>query len=134
MGYTLGAAAKATGLSKPTIRQAIKSGKITAGKNIHGHYDINPAELHRVYPPISKEEKPPEAANSNSSEAALLREQIDLLKEERERERRQYEERLREVTTRLDSETEERRQVSAMLEDLRQKQQRGWFKRVFGRK
>lgn len=54
MSYTLGQAAKATGKSKPTILEQIKKGRISAAKNILGHYEIDPSELHRVYPPISQ--------------------------------------------------------------------------------
>jgi hypothetical protein len=53
MLYTLGQAAKATGLSKPTISDAIKKGRISARKNESGSFEIDPAELHRVYPPVS---------------------------------------------------------------------------------
>ena len=53
MPYTLGQAAKATGLSKPTLSEAIKKGKISARKNESGSFEIDPAELHRVYPPVS---------------------------------------------------------------------------------
>jgi hypothetical protein len=60
MSYTLGQAAKATGFSKPTISEAIKKGKISARKNENGSFEIDPTELHRVYPllanPASKEE------------------------------------------------------------------------------
>lgn len=50
MVYTLGEAAKATGKSKTTISKAIKNGKISASKLDNGQYQIDPAELHRVYP------------------------------------------------------------------------------------
>jgi excisionase family DNA binding protein len=53
MTYTVGQAAKATGRSKPTISRAIKSGTISATKNANGSYTIDPAELHRVFPPVS---------------------------------------------------------------------------------
>ena len=53
MPYTLGQAAKATGLSKPTLSEAIKKGKISAARNENGSFSIDPAELHRVYPPLS---------------------------------------------------------------------------------
>ena len=60
MPYTLGQAAKATGLSKPTLSEAIKKGRISATRNENGSFSIDPAELHRVYPPVaslnSKEE------------------------------------------------------------------------------
>ena len=53
MPYTLGQAAKATGLSKPTISEAIKKGRISAVKKENGSFEIDPAELHRVYPPVA---------------------------------------------------------------------------------
>lgn len=51
MVYTLGEAAKATGKSKATISKAIKNGRISARKNETGTFQIDPSELHRVYPP-----------------------------------------------------------------------------------
>ena len=51
MGYTLGQAAKAVGKSRTAIHNAVKTGKISAEKTVHGHWSIEPAELHRVYPP-----------------------------------------------------------------------------------
>jgi excisionase family DNA binding protein len=51
MPYTLAEAAKATGTNKTTVLRAIKSGKITGTKDEHGTWWVEPAELHRVYPP-----------------------------------------------------------------------------------
>ncbi|MBV9825720.1 MAG: DNA-binding protein [Alphaproteobacteria bacterium] len=51
MPYTLGEAARATGKSKAAISQAIASHKISATKDAHGRFQIEPAELHRLYPP-----------------------------------------------------------------------------------
>jgi hypothetical protein len=48
--YTLGEAARASGKSKSTIAKAIKSGRISAVRGVDGSYQIDPAELHRVYP------------------------------------------------------------------------------------
>lgn len=56
MGYTIGDAAKATGKTKSTISKAIKNGRISALRKETGEYDIDPAELHRVYPPVSSEQ------------------------------------------------------------------------------
>jgi hypothetical protein len=50
MAYTLGEAAKATGKSKATLSKAIKSGRISAQKGDTGTFQIDPSELHRVYP------------------------------------------------------------------------------------
>ena len=52
MSYTLGQAAKATGKSKSTLQAAIKKGRISADQDETGQYRIDPAELHRVYPPV----------------------------------------------------------------------------------
>jgi hypothetical protein len=54
MSYTLGQAAKATGKSKMTISRAIKEGKISANKNDNGDYEIDPSELHRVFPLVTE--------------------------------------------------------------------------------
>jgi excisionase family DNA binding protein len=51
---TLGQAAKETGLSKPSISKAIKNGRLSAVKTDNGEYQIDPAELFRVYPVSSK--------------------------------------------------------------------------------
>lgn len=51
MKYSLSEAAKATGKNKTTIQRAIKNGKISAIKGDSGSYEIDPSELHRVFPP-----------------------------------------------------------------------------------
>lgn len=58
---TLGQSAKATGKSKTTIHNAVKSGKVSGRKNSNGEYQIDPAELFRVYPPVN-----PEGEHQNS--------------------------------------------------------------------
>lgn len=74
MKYTAGEAAKATGVSTATISRAIKNGKISALKGDSGAWQIDPSELHRVYPPI--------AAQANASVAVqevVTPPQTDLL-------------------------------------------------------
>lgn len=53
MKYSLSEAANATGKNKTTIQRAIKSGKISAAKSDSGSYEIDPSELHRVFPPAA---------------------------------------------------------------------------------
>ena len=53
MGYTLGQAAKAVGMSKTSILRSIKAGRISAGRNELGQWSIEPCELHRVYPALT---------------------------------------------------------------------------------
>jgi excisionase family DNA binding protein len=55
MSYTLGTAARATGVSKSTIYRAIKSGRMSANRSDTGDYAIDPAELHRVFPPLNSD-------------------------------------------------------------------------------
>ena len=113
MTYTLGTAAKATGKSKPTIQRAIKSGRISAKKNERGNYVIDPAELHRVYPPVSRNSndngtlKQSVTPNNNT----VLQREVELLREQVDRER----DTVSDLRRRLDEETEERRRLTMML-------------------
>lgn len=43
-------AAQLCGRGKSTIQAAIKEGKLSAGRNERGGYQIDPSELHRVFP------------------------------------------------------------------------------------
>jgi hypothetical protein len=45
-------AARATGLSKSTIHRAIKDGRICATRTDAWSFTIDPAEVHRVFPPV----------------------------------------------------------------------------------
>lgn len=47
---TLGEAARLTGLGKTTLARAIKAGRLSATRTSTGSYEIDPAELARVYP------------------------------------------------------------------------------------
>lgn len=84
--YTLGEAATATGMSKAALSKAIKQGRISArrkeGRN-DGALEIDPAELHRVYPPVDT--KPPtsehERIQETLSENARLQAKVDALGE-----------------------------------------------------
>jgi hypothetical protein len=50
--YTIATAAAAVGRNKTAILRAIEAGKISAAKDENGEWQIDPAELHRVYPPL----------------------------------------------------------------------------------
>jgi hypothetical protein len=54
MTYSLAAAATATGTDESTILKSIEGGKIVATKDELGEWRIEPAELHRLYPPSTK--------------------------------------------------------------------------------
>ncbi len=76
MSYTLNEAAKATGKSKTTIHRALKSGKVSAVKRDNGAYAIEPAELHRVFPPVPAERN--EERSSRNDEEHLRNDQGTL--------------------------------------------------------
>ena len=56
MTYSLQQAADAAGMNKSTILRAIQAGKVSATRNEHDQWLIEPAELHRVYPPTTEPE------------------------------------------------------------------------------
>ena len=67
MSYTLGEAAKATGMSKAAISRAIKNHTISAEKQDNGSYKIDPAELHRVYPAIVAQQEEQQVRQRSTS-------------------------------------------------------------------
>jgi len=80
MKYTLRTAAETCGISKTTIHNAIRSGKLSAPKNEYGEYAIDPSELHRVFPPVHPgQEKGQYVTDRDSIENAYLRDKIMLL-------------------------------------------------------
>lgn len=108
MGYTIGQAAKATGKSKSTIFRAIKNGRISASRDDNGDFDIDPSELHRVFPKVW-ENVPQNAATEPPSVPAER--EIELLQEQLARER----EFSRDLARRLDESEAERRKLTVML-------------------
>jgi hypothetical protein len=56
MPYTLAEAAVACGLDKSTVRRAVRAGRISGTKNDLGVWSVEPAELHRVFPPAPRTE------------------------------------------------------------------------------
>lgn len=52
MPLTLGQAAKAARVSRTAIQHAIASGRLSAAKDDLGRWQIDPAELARVYKPV----------------------------------------------------------------------------------
>ena len=127
---TLNQAAKEAGRAKATILDAIRSGRMTAPKDDIGRYQIDPAELFRVYPP-----KRSEADNENQSrpegephETRVLGAKVEALREllgqlESERD---------DLRERLDKSEDERRatqtKLTALLTDERAKPAaRSWW-------
>ena len=148
MGYSLAEAARASGKSKMTIQRAIKSGKISASRNEDGSYDIDPSELHRMFPLVSSDDDnrgnmvrgdTDNEINMLQLEIKVRDEKIASLQAERERERRILQEGVEDVRHRLDQSEEERRrtqaQLTALLTNQRQEAKKpkvSWLKRLLG--
>jgi hypothetical protein len=85
---TLNQAAREAGKSKATILDAIRGGRLSAPKDDLGRYQIDPAELFRVWPPTGNlpadetetdRELPPADHPRPDIETALLRQQVQFL-------------------------------------------------------
>jgi hypothetical protein len=138
MSYTLGEAAKATGKSKAALSRAIKLHRISATKQEDGSFQIDPAELHRVYPPI-RVEQATQQLPVNTDATAEIRELRAKLEAAAER-LADKDGVIDDLRQRLDTEAEERRkvqaQLTALLTDQRPKQEeparRSWWQ--FGKR
>jgi excisionase family DNA binding protein len=134
MFISLGEAARRTGLSKATVQRAIKSGKLSAASvNPDGSYNIDPAELARVYElnprdgiadPSMKQLETLTETGGVQVELAVLRERVAAIGREREESERRYQlaaDQIEDLRRRLDVEGEERRKLTALLTDQRDK-------------
>ena len=132
MSYTLKQAADATGKSKPTILRAIQSGKMSAHKDQNGEWQIDPAELHRVYDPATKTDTRNDTSTGQATphEIMMLRQELEFRYEqlanerrERERERETITELRRQLTVMDEERRMTLRQLTALLTDQREKAQ-----------
>ncbi len=141
-------AAKEAGIAKKTLLEAISSGRLTAEKNDKGHWEIDPAELFRAYPKASflEPEKPqptPQENRQKTSETSvlevevkMLREQIERMDTERDRERSQLTEQIEALKEQAERQSADHRQALAALTDQREKAaeppKRGLWARLVG--
>ena len=124
MKFTLGQAAKEASVSKPTISRALKNGDMSGKKRKDGSYEIEASELHRWKDDYRSRKHQvshivtPENDSSNNAlkaEVEKLREQLETVGIERERERQQLTDQISDLRDRLDKEAEERRGLSQRL-------------------
>ena len=78
---TLNQAAREAGRSKATLLDAIRGGRLSAPKDELGRYQIDPAELFRVYPPTAQRPDVETATDPMlpTTETALLQQKVELL-------------------------------------------------------
>lgn len=145
MKLTLGQAAKTAKRSKGTLSKALNSGGISAEKDDKGRWQIDPSELSRwmsanPFPNgVGGQEETHIETHENSAlsvEVKMLREQIDTMKAERDRERDQLVDQIEDLRTRLDGVEAERVRLNALLTDQRDRQdvpsKRGFWARLMG--
>lgn len=130
---SLNKAAKEAGSAKSTLLEALNSGRMSAEKNDKGHWQIDPAELFRVFPKTGSDDQsgpiptPIENRQKTSQNIALeievkmLREQIDRMDRERERERGQLSEQIENLRSQLERQSADHRQALAVLTDQRER-------------
>lgn len=126
-------AAKRTGKSVPTITRAIKSGKISAERADSGSYLIDPAELFRVFPALTRpnNETPPmlgyETPRVTPDETRLLQEKVSSLEAS-----------LAEAKAERDEWRDQAKRLAMALpapegaEQRTPEQPKGFWKRIFG--
>jgi hypothetical protein len=91
MAMGLSEAATATGVNRSTIYRAWKAGRLSANKTDTGQIEVEPAELFRVFPPLSQQGAPDEthhgakgdinAAADDARRADALERENKLLRE-----------------------------------------------------
>ena len=126
---TLGQAAEMCGWSKGALSKAIKSGQMSAHAKTKAGFQLDPAEVLRVFPKKtetqgSEQLETPQKHSGNSAisaEVEALRQQIATAELERTREREQLTDRIENLQQMLSDEKSERRQLTALLTDQREK-------------
>ena len=113
---TLNQAAREAGKSKATLLAAIRGGRLSAPKDELGRYQIDPAELFRVYLPPAQRPDMETATDPMppTTETALLRQKVEFL----ERILQGIENERNDLRRRLDTESEARENAAAEIHRL----------------
>lgn len=129
---TLNEAAKQSGRAKSTISKALKSGKLSyvSRDRETGAYEIDPAELSRVFPPKQETEKSYQKETPrNPTENSILQVKLDVADQ-------RYEEAQKIIEDLRSDRDAWKHQATALIEDRRttepQEQPKGFFRKLFG--
>lgn len=127
-------AAKTVGKSVPTITRAIKNGRLSARRLDGGGYEIDPAELFRVWDAVTKKDNasPPMLGHETPLEESMLRAKLEVMDERLS----DAQATIKDLRDRLDAESAERRNLTAQITDQRQSvpepRKRGFWARLKG--
>ena len=135
--YTLTQAAEATGMTRQGVLAAIRRGTVSAKKNAQGQWEIDPAELHRVYALVNSP-----APHVDSNDTQPVTPQVDTLADLEKRlavaealletTRNQRDEALRERDA-WKQQSNEWMMMTKPLPEGDPKPNRGFFARLFGK-
>jgi hypothetical protein len=115
MKLSLGQAAKEVGLDKSTLSRAIKRGKLSAQRTDSSGYEIDPAELFRVFPPASQKPQRLSPSPDITTDTLLENRELRSKLEAAELRLRDKDDEIRDLRHRLDTESDERRRLTLML-------------------
>jgi hypothetical protein len=121
MPFNLVQASQATGRSKSTVVRAIRRGLISAARDeVTGGWLIEPAELHRVYPPVAPSSVGTAGdadRNHNGTDATAELRELRARLEAAELRFADAQDQIADLRRRLDAEAEERRRLTVVLAD-----------------
>jgi len=123
---SLNKAAKEASVAKSTLLEALNSGRMSAGKNEKGHWQIDPSELFRVFPRTGStghgEPKPtPYESLQKTTENGALEVEVKMLREM-----------LEETRADRDSWKDQAQKITALIEDQTARK-KGFWARITGR-
>ena len=122
---SLNKAAKEASVAKSTLLEALNSGRMSAGKNDKGHWQIDPSELFRVFPKTgyTGREKPkptPSYSLQKTTENGALEVEVKMLREM-----------LEETRADRDSWKDQSQKITALIED-QSARKKGFWARLMG--
>jgi len=134
--YTLGMAAKATGKSKSALLDAIRKGKFSVIDKTENGYKIDPAELHRVYPPVTQPARSEQ--NTEAQEIARLKIELKVVETELHGERLRLQDKEKQLEDVQKDRDHWRQQATYLLESRREEKKlepsQSWFGKLLRRK
>lgn len=121
MPYNLVEAGAAIGKSKSTVLRAIRRGILSATRDeATGGWLIDPAELHRVYPPVAPGSTEPGNGATHNQDGTGATAELRELRARLEAAELRFadaQDQIADLRRRLDAEAEERRRLTAVLAD-----------------